>query len=236
MNDKALQTTESTAVVFQNNEITVTQEQFELIRNTVARGADDNELRLYFHDCARRGVHPLDKLIYFTAHVSKGERVYTPIVSIDYMRMRAESSGVYAGSDDAAFELKKDWPWTATVTVWKIVQGVRCPFTATARWSEYYPGDAKGFMWKKMRFLMLSKCAEALALRKAFPGQLHGLYAQEEMDQAGTRTIIDAPINEVNEEADAALTEQKPDTNGTCDKCGAECPPGETKCPECMEK
>ena len=62
MNDKALQTTESTAVVFQNNEITVTQEQFELIRNTVARGANDNELQLYFHDCARRGVHPLDNL------------------------------------------------------------------------------------------------------------------------------------------------------------------------------
>jgi hypothetical protein len=70
------------------------------------------------------------------------------------------------------------------VTVYKMIAGQRCPFTATARWDQYYPGDSQGFMWRKMPHLMLGKCAEGLALRKAFPAELAGAYVKEEMDQA----------------------------------------------------
>lgn len=162
----------------------VTQEQIALIKQTVAREATDAELRLFLFDCARQGVHPLDKLLHFTKRGGK----YTPVTSIDLMRTRAADTGEYAGSDDAVFPPSPydslGGPESATVTVWRLVQGTRCAFTATARWSEYYPGDAGGHMWKKMPHTMLAKCAEALALRKGFPRQLAGLYAKEEMDQA----------------------------------------------------
>jgi hypothetical protein len=93
----------------------------------------------------------------------------------------------------------------ATVTVWRLVQGTRCSFTATARWSEYFPGDQGGHMWRKMPHTMLAKCAEALALRKGFPRQLAGLYAKEEMDQADSPRgyVVEppAPVSGVRENA-----------------------------------
>jgi phage recombination protein Bet len=160
----------------------VTSDQLELIKKTVANGATDAELKLYLFDCSRQGVHPLDKLLHFTKRGGK----YTPVTSIDLMRIRAAETNEYAGSDDAVFSNYKDGAAldTATITVWRLVQGTRCSFTATARWNEYYPGDQQGHMWKKMPHTMLAKCAEALALRKGFPRQLAGLYAAEEMDQA----------------------------------------------------
>lgn len=111
--------------------------------------------------------------------------------SIDGYRLIADRTGLYAGSDDPVYEddpspgsFKR--PAKATVTVWKFVQGQRCAFTATARWSEYFPQlESQQFMWRKMPYLMLAKCAEALALRKAFPADLSGIYTDDEMQQAG---------------------------------------------------
>ncbi len=170
-------------VVFKEGKIEVTQTQKETLQKAVfSQQPTEAEMELYFYDCARRGVHPLDKLIIFTKRSGK----YTPITSIDYMRQRAESTGVYAGSDDAVFEYmgNNKEPFAAQVTVWKIVQGMRVSFSHTARMAEYRPG-AEAFMWKKMPHNMLAKCAEAGALRKGFPTMLDKLYTFEEMDQAG---------------------------------------------------
>ncbi len=76
-------------------------------------------------------------------------------------------------------------PRSATVTVYRLTQGSRFAYTATARWEEYCPAAGADHMWRKMPHTMLAKCAEALALRKAFPKQLAGLFAREELDQAG---------------------------------------------------
>lgn len=159
------------------------QDKKALIKRTVAPDATDAELDLFIYDCLRRGTHPLDKMVHFT---KRGGR-YTPITSIDYMRARAAASGEMAGSDDAIFEeaIGAPHPDKATVAVYRMCQGVRCSYTASARWEQYYPGDGQpGFMWRKMPHVMLAKVAEALALRKAFPAELQGLYAREEMDQS----------------------------------------------------
>lgn len=166
---------------------TVTSDQLDLIKRTVANGATADELKLFLYDCARQGVHPMDKLVHFTKRGGK----YTPVTSIDFMRIRAAETGEYAGNDDAVFHPKPTGatpetsqpPSSATVTVYRLVQGQRCAYTGTARWAEYKP-EQNDFMWKKMPHTMLGKCAEAIALRKGFPRQLAGLYAREEMDQA----------------------------------------------------
>ena len=159
----------------------ITADQMALITKTVAKDATPDELKLYLYDCARQGVHPLDKLIHFTKRSGK----YTPVTSIDFMRIQAANTGECLGISDPVFvgEPKTPELFAATVTVKRVVQGQVAEFTATARWSEYKPDQA--FMWLKMPHTMLGKCAEALALRKGFPKQLAGLYAREEMDQAG---------------------------------------------------
>src|SRR5262245_66650445 len=95
-----------------------------LVKRTVAPGATDDQLALFLHDCQRRGVHPLDKLIVFTA---AGGR-YTPITTIDYMRSRAAESGEMAGSEDAVFSSDGS---ECTVIVWRLTNGHKYAYGAT---------------------------------------------------------------------------------------------------------
>ena len=178
----AIQTAEILRLAPQIAETPEWESKIELIRRTVAAGATNDELELFFHQARRAGLDPLAKQIYYVKRKGKG----VIQVGIDGLRLIADRTGKYAGSDDADFEGTSDrgYPAKARVTVYKMVQGQRCPFSATARWDEYYPGDDQGFQWRKMPHAMLAKCAEALALRKAFPADMSGLYIHEEMDQA----------------------------------------------------
>ena len=159
----------------------ITPDQVDLIKSQIAVGATDDELKLFLHVADKSGLDPLSRQIYFIKRSGK----MTIQTAIDGFRAIADRTGQYIGSSDAVFEEIANKPIKATVTVNKVVQNVIGNFTATARWDEYYPGKSQGFMWDKMPHTMLGKCAEALALRKAFPAQLSGLYTGDEMAQAG---------------------------------------------------
>lgn len=171
-----------------------TRERIDLIKRTVAKDATDDELQMFLNQANKMGLDPLTKQIYFQKYKNRktGEWKVTIIVGIDGYRVTAARTGLYAGSDDAVFDDPKN-PTIATVTIYKMVGGQRCPFTASARWNEYCPQPPQDHMWRKMPNTMLAKCAEGLALRKAFPAELGGAYIKEEMDQAGEPKIIDAP-------------------------------------------
>jgi phage recombination protein Bet len=169
------------------------REKIELIKQTVAKGATDLELELFFHACQRTGLDPLMKQIYAIKRWSSADRreVMSFQTGIDGYRLIADRTGLYAGSDEPRYNGDDD-SFLATVTVWKLVNGQRCGFTASARWDEYVQMTKDGqptAMWKKMPYLMLAKCAEALALRKAFPAELSGVYTHEEMMQADVDTV-----------------------------------------------
>src|SRR5215510_7450408 len=106
----------------------------DLIKRTVAPNATNDQLAMFLHDCQRRGIHPLDKLIIFTNAGGK----YTPITTIDFMRSRAAESGEMAGSDDAVFTIEGAKPNSASVTVYRLTNGARYAYAATARLKEYY--------------------------------------------------------------------------------------------------
>lgn len=177
----------------------LTREQVDLIKENFAKGASDNELKLFLQVCKNSNLNPFLKQVHLVPRWDSkiGREVRTIQVGIDGFRAIAEEGGKYAGSDDAIFRdegelavgaTKIKIPGSATVAVYKLMaNGERYPFTATARWSEYYPGDKQGYMWRKMPYGQLGKCAEALALRKAFPKLLSGFYTPEEMEQAGQK-------------------------------------------------
>ena len=162
------------------------------LRNTKFKGFTDSEVNYARSVCAHLQLNPLLNQIHFVKRKNNADGTYsvTVQVGIDGFRLAAERTGKYAGSDDPIFEYRqgdtqKKQPSKATVTVYKMIDGVRVPFTASARWEEYYPGEGKmGAMWRKMPHGQLGKCAEALALRKAFPAELSALRTDEEMAQS----------------------------------------------------
>lgn len=177
-------------VVHENAEMPLSREKIELIKQTVAKGATDLELELFLHACKRTGLDPLMKQVYAIKRWSNADKreVMAFQTGIDGYRLIADRTGRYAGSDEPTYIVGSDgFPEVASVTVYKMFDGQRCAFSASARWKEYVQVNREGkptSMWVKMPFLMLGKCAEALALRKAFPAELSGVYTHEEMMQA----------------------------------------------------
>jgi phage recombination protein Bet len=194
-----------------SNEVLVqdwTREKIDLIKSTVAKGATDLEFDLFLHACKRTGLDPLMKQIYAIKrkNTKTGKDDMSIQTGIDGYRLIADRTGKYAGSDEPTYVLGEDgFPDIASVTVYKLVGGVRCPFSSSARWHEYVQESSP--MWKKMPFLMLAKCAEALALRKAFPAELSGVYTHEEMMQADTEPK--ASVMDHKREASAKIAELK---------------------------
>lgn len=179
MNEIVLQSESTKAIQW-------TPEQVQLLKDTVCKGVTDDEFKVFCYAVKRTGLDPFMKQIHAVKRKNNktGKEEMSIQTGIDGYRLIADRTEIYVGNDDPIFddEIK---PNKATVTVYKLIQGIRCPFTASARWDEYYPGDGgMGFMWRKMPCVMLGKVAEALALRKAFPADLSGVYTNDEMDQA----------------------------------------------------
>jgi len=145
----------------------------------------------YFSTVARHtGLSPLRKELHLVPRKTKKGMRYTVQTGIDGYRTMAHRTKQLAGMDEAVFgEMFEGHPEFARVTVYRMIEGQRCAYTATAYWDEYCPrkgGDEEGdngFMWRKMPRNQLAKCAEALALRKAFSAELGDVYVNEEMDQ-----------------------------------------------------
>lgn len=187
-----------------------TPEQVNLIKSQIAPKATDDELKLFLQLCRKTGLDPFSRQIYAihrNTRDANGNYVskMSIQVAIDGFRAIAERSGDYAGQDEPVFETDdKGNLVCCKITVFRFRGDTRYPAAVgVAYWDEYKQTDFKGNlspMWAKMPRIMLSKCAEALALRKAYPNELGGLYTTEEMQQASK-----GPSEDEKEELIASL-------------------------------
>lgn len=187
------------------------RQRIEVIRNTIARGANDHELQHFLEVCFARGLDPFTRQVHWTRQGI--------ILGIDGFRAQAERTGRYRPGDTRLEYDDNGKLVAAYVTVYRLHDdGMWHALTESAFLEEY--AAPHNPQWRKMPRVMLAKCAEARAIRRAFPSLLSGLYSREEMDQAdapprrvqgsetsGTATVmLDAEVEEETESSTRGIS------------------------------
>lgn len=178
---------------------------------SVFPGASDESKLLAIDYCKSRGLDILKKPCHIVPMSVKdaktGQYAWRDVImpGIAEQRITANRTGQYAGQDPPVFgpivELKignqvHQVPEFCTVTVYRYANGIKMAFSNTEYFEEACGTMKDGSlnsMWTKRKRGQLSKCAEAGALRKAFPEETGGMTTLEELagldDEGAMRNV-----------------------------------------------
>ncbi len=214
-----------------NTALTETQDRAILnaLRDSFYPGAREDSILMVLNYCKAANLDPMTRPVHIVPMSVKkpGTREYewrdVVMPGIEFYRTKADRTGKYAGMDDEEFGpeiTNTQWgityPQWCKVTVYKITDGWvgRVAYSAKVFWLESYATQGKdssapNAMWRKRPFGQLSKCAEAAALRKAFP-EVGGQPTADEMagkTMDSHQDIIDITPDQTEIPASASRTE-----------------------------
>lgn len=198
-------TPQTSALAVANDQSFWSETQLASLRQIGIEDASNGDLAVFLNFAQRTGLDPFARQIYMIGRMDRraGAMKWTIQASIDGLRIVAQRSGEYAGQvgpewcgDDGVWRdvwLKPGAPVAARVGVLR--RGFSQPLYAVALFSEYAStyNDKPTGLWGTKPAVMIAKCAEALALRKAFPMDLSGIYTAEEMSQADVVSVQEPP-------------------------------------------
>ena len=212
---------------------------------------------LAVHYCLARNLDVMKRPVHVVPMYSKtlGREVETVWPGIAELQTTAARTGQWAGMDPPRFgplcertfagrirrderwhdlEITVSFPEWCEVTVYRIVNAQRCPFTEPVFWLEAYArlggshSELPTDMWVKRPRGQLMKCAKAASLRAAFPEE--ATYTAEEMEgkviEADTAIPVprDAAVTATVDDATAASidgSEREPQ----CEAASDDAPP-----------
>ena len=168
------------------------------LKNTLYSGAKDESIIMVLDYCKAAEIDPMQKPVHIVPMWDKNLKCMkdTIMAGIGLYRIQAARSNQYGGVSEPEYGktisaklggVEISYPEWCKVIVKKIVQGVLVEFAAKEYWVENYATAKKdtiapNTMWKKRPFAQLAKCAEAQALRKAFPELVSHHPTAEEME------------------------------------------------------
>jgi phage recombination protein Bet len=198
-------TREGSALALQPGQEFWTDKQKAALEQLGVADASNADLAVFFHVAQRSGLDPFARQCYMIGRKEKkrtaqGETWVTRQTiqtGIDGYRLIARRAADRAGERLAEpqplwcgrdMQWLEAWPFdnppaAAKVVVYRDGQ----PFAGVVMFREFCQLDRDGKpmgLWRKMPANQLAKCAEAQALRKAYPQELAGLYVEDEMQQA----------------------------------------------------
>ncbi len=173
-----------------SNSLTTTkqsdQELIAVLQSSLYPGATIGSVQMVLNYCVAAGLDPMQKPVHIVPIWDSKAKVMRDVVmpGIGLYRTQAARSGQYAGVTEPEFGddvtetldgVKVTFPKWCKVTVRRLLSnGTVVDFTAKELWLENYAtakrdSTAPNSMWKRRPYAQLAKCAEAQALRKAFP-------------------------------------------------------------------
>lgn len=163
-------------------------ELINVLRNSLYPNAQTDSIKLVMGYCRASGLDPMQKPVQIVPMWNRqaGRLIDVIMPGIGLYRTQAARSGQYAGVTEPEFGedvteniggIEVTYPkWCKVVVKRLLPNGTIAEFAATERWKENYAvkggkdkSIAPNAMWAKRTYGQLAKCAEAQALRKAFP-------------------------------------------------------------------